>query len=166
MSQAEQLRDIHLPDAVSWFPPAIGWWIVLALIIGIIALIYKAYKKQQAKRAAAPVNWRPTLQNELIQIQQQFESNQDPQQLAIALSQLLRKTVINENPAQASQLAGLTGKAWLTTLDQHFDAPFSLSASALIEAPYNPKVDFDADSLLALVKQALATDYVEASKDA
>lgn len=163
---AEQLRDIHLPADVSWFPPAIGWWILLALIIALIVGLRTLYKRHKAKRAAAPINWRPLLQEELEQIQQQFESDQDKQQLAIDLSQLLRKTVVTEAPNKATQIAGLTGQAWLTALDEHFAVPFSLSASALTEAPYNPKVEFDADSLLALVKQALTTNTMEATNHA
>ena len=32
MNQPE-LRDIHLPEASLWWPPAPGWWISLALIL-------------------------------------------------------------------------------------------------------------------------------------
>ena len=28
-----QLRDIHLPEAVPWWPPAPGWWMLFALVI-------------------------------------------------------------------------------------------------------------------------------------
>lgn len=35
-----ELRDIHLPDGVSAFPPAYGWWVILALIIGFLLLYY------------------------------------------------------------------------------------------------------------------------------
>ena len=31
----EQLRDIHLPEAVHWWPPAPGWWIVAALLLAL-----------------------------------------------------------------------------------------------------------------------------------
>ena len=31
----EQLRDIHLPQAVHWWPPAPGWWIVAALLLAL-----------------------------------------------------------------------------------------------------------------------------------
>ncbi|MBV1912177.1 MAG: DUF4381 domain-containing protein, partial [Cycloclasticus sp.] len=33
MNEELPLRDIHLPDAITWWPPAIGWWLLLAVII-------------------------------------------------------------------------------------------------------------------------------------
>lgn len=165
--QAE-LRDIHLPDTVSWFPPAIGWWLVLALVIALITGLRALYVKQQARKATAPVNWRPALQEELAMIQQQYVNSQNQQQLAIELSQLLRKTVVKENPQQANQLAGLTGPAWLAALDQHFGygTVFSQSAIALTQAPYNPNIAFNADSLIKMVNDALNNPAAEESPDA
>ena len=34
----QQLRDVHTPDAVSWWPLAIGWWIALAAILLALAV--------------------------------------------------------------------------------------------------------------------------------
>ena len=34
-----ELRDIHLPDGVSAFPPAYGWWVVLLAILSIVAAV-------------------------------------------------------------------------------------------------------------------------------
>lgn len=28
-----QLRDIHLPDPISWWPPAPGWWILAVIVV-------------------------------------------------------------------------------------------------------------------------------------
>ena len=37
-----QLADIHLPLAVSYWPPAIGWWVlVLVLLAGMYKLVQR-----------------------------------------------------------------------------------------------------------------------------
>jgi len=52
----QQLRDIHSPETISLWPPAIGWWIlvalVFALIIYIIYQIIRIRKAQAYKRLA------------------------------------------------------------------------------------------------------------------
>ena len=42
-SPLDNLKDIHLPENIDQFPSAIGWWIVLSLII--LALVFLVYKK-------------------------------------------------------------------------------------------------------------------------
>ncbi|MFC4698838.1 DUF4381 domain-containing protein [Glaciecola siphonariae] len=39
-SPLDQLADIHLPQAVSIWPPAVGYWIVLALLLGAFITLY------------------------------------------------------------------------------------------------------------------------------
>jgi hypothetical protein len=29
----QDLRDVHLPDPISWWPPAFGWWMIMGLLI-------------------------------------------------------------------------------------------------------------------------------------
>ena len=36
-SVLQQLRDIHLPVAPGWWPPAIGWWLLAILVAGVLA---------------------------------------------------------------------------------------------------------------------------------
>ncbi|MGB5507064.1 MAG: DUF4381 domain-containing protein [Sulfurovum sp.] len=52
----DNLHDIIIPDAVSFFPPAPGWFIValllFALIFHFVIQRYKHYKKSQYRREA------------------------------------------------------------------------------------------------------------------
>ena len=32
------LRDLHLPEAIGWWPLAPGWWVLLAMLVGQVVL--------------------------------------------------------------------------------------------------------------------------------
>ncbi|WP_246180538.1 DUF4381 domain-containing protein [Marinobacter changyiensis] len=63
MSNMEQdplsaLRDIHLPEPGGFWPPAPGWWIVFALVIGLtvwgtLAILQKRRRNRWLKTALA-----------------------------------------------------------------------------------------------------------------
>jgi hypothetical protein len=40
-----QLRDIQLPEAVSWWPPAWGWWLLVIAVFVVVALVAWHYRK-------------------------------------------------------------------------------------------------------------------------
>jgi hypothetical protein len=44
-----QLRDIHLPETISWWPLAPGWW-VLIILLGLVTgwIIFKAVQRKRA----------------------------------------------------------------------------------------------------------------------
>ncbi len=49
------LKDIHLPDAISWWPLAPGWWLLIFLVITLIILAvisYQFWKKRIYRRLA------------------------------------------------------------------------------------------------------------------
>ncbi|WP_199608928.1 DUF4381 domain-containing protein [Flocculibacter collagenilyticus] len=50
MQQAlSQLHDIQTPETISQFPPAIGWWILMALVLSFIAITVWLYQRHQTK---------------------------------------------------------------------------------------------------------------------
>jgi len=114
------LKDIHLPDAVSWWPPAIGYWLVLALLIAFVLIFFAIrYLRSRTliKRQALA---------EFSRIKSAYQTDLDQKTLASALSKLLRRAAISAYPV--SECASLSGKDWLNWLDKQFtnsDVSFS-----------------------------------------
>ena len=142
------LRDIHLPDAISWWPPAPGWWILLGMLVVSAVTVYLLrafYLSRRVKRSAL---------DELDSIRRQYEQTRNHQQLAEQLSILMRRASISFHPR--SEAAGLTGKNWLDYLDSTSKKPgFNQEAGQLlISAPYLP-ADRTASKEMAANAEAL-----------
>lgn len=170
--QTLNLRDIHLPEPVSWWPLAPGWWLLLAgalIIFASVVIVKKIYRSRQLKR---------DIITELENIKQQFQQTQDTSQLAKALSILLRRaniTYYSQNNFNGESVAGLTGEDWLRWLDKTHSKPDrSLSENnikfqsdighVLLTAPYmadNSELDFDAQTLLRLCESWLLSPHAK-----
>ncbi|WP_456408284.1 DUF4381 domain-containing protein [Thiolapillus sp.] len=146
-----QLRDIHLPPPVSWWPPAPGWWLLAALVVVAIGVLALYLRRRRRRREL----YRVSLQ-ELDAIRRAFASHADSQQLAAALSQLLRRVAITRWPDE--EVAGLTGKDWLAWLDARSGGnDFSAGAGSFLEdGAYRPAGEIrDAEALLTVVENWL-----------
>jgi hypothetical protein len=122
------IKDIHLPEPVSWWPPAIGWWILAVLIPIVLVLLvwlYKWFVRKTPLKAAK--KYLATIKEDA--------SSSDYEKLC-ELSVLVRRTAISYYPR--SETAGLIGKQWLDFLDKPMkDHPFSEGVGQLLmDAPY------------------------------
>ncbi|MDH5424341.1 MAG: DUF4381 domain-containing protein [Gammaproteobacteria bacterium] len=108
--QQLDLKDIHLPDTLSWWPLAAGYWIIfVCIIIAVMTyLIIRSYRKKHEIRRLALAEYQ--------RIKKAYAENHDPKQLSAALSALLRRAAISSYPE--SECAGLIGKPWLNWLDK------------------------------------------------
>lgn len=142
------LRDIHLPHPVSWWPPAPGWWVLLflGLLIVFSVWLFRLIQRRRSVRVAAF--------KELQMISHVFSQKGDAHQLVTSLSILLRRICLSYFPR--TDVAGLTGEKWLEFLDHCLDwgnvqARFSQGAGrALIVAPYQPQATLHGEQLLNL----------------
>lgn len=162
--QALELRDIHLPEPVSWWPIAPGWWLLLftlCLLIAALVISRKIYRGKQLKR---------DIKTELERIKQQFEKTQNKSQLAKALSVLLRRASISFYPR--SDIAGLTGEHWLSYLDESNTLAAggrsfqSDTGRVLLSAPYLPdegELEFNAEELIQLCESWLKSPHKKTS---
>lgn len=144
------LRDIHLPDTINGWPPAIGWWILSSLLILMMILgfrLYIRYKRLVIKREAL---------NLLKHIEIIYIDGSNDQQLIQSISVLLRRVCISYY--SKTNVAGLTGKDWLFFLDENLSktiTPVAFSTGAgqlMLSAPYQKNIDINvkANELLIL----------------
>lgn len=147
------LKDIHIPADISWFPPAIGWWILALLIPLLIVLSIWIYKRLTRKTALK------TAHKLLAELQQ--NKLQDKLIMICELSALLRRVAISI--ATREKVAGLIGRQWLEFLDSTVKGePFTKGVGQLLaDAPYRkmPVTDPELSQLIALCE-----DWLKAQK--
>ncbi len=122
------LRDIHIPEPISWWPPAPGWWVLAILIPLSFYLLYRLYKRLTRKTALK------TAKKQFKQLQK--ADNLSPQEKLTQLTILLRRLAISLYPR--AEVASLTGEQWLDFLDSSLPSPKFKQDIGLIltEAPY------------------------------
>lgn len=129
------LRDIHLPDPISWWPLAIGWWLALGAILLAIILTYfivKWYTKPKLKKHALLA---------LQEIETSYQKTENASHCIAELSILLRRAVLSQK--HSKDAPSLTGPAWLELLDQPLKKPeFSQGiGKILLTGPYQQHID-------------------------
>lgn len=150
------LRDLHLPEAIGWWPFAPGWWAVIGLVGIALGYLLHLYLKRRARAAA-----RRHALRQLNRFTADFEQHGNAVAFSSRISELLRRTMLAYAPR--SEVAGLTGEAWLEWLDRDLDQPRFRSDAGrkLLELPYRrPDEDLTALELVdvvAAVRQRLAT---------
>lgn len=138
------LRDIHLPEPISWWPLALGWWLMLGFALLLILFgsffIQRIFRKTLKKEALKA----------LSNLELSFQSSQNTTQCLSQLSALLRRIALSQK--SDTQIAGLTGKAWLEFLDKPLGKPeFSEGiGSILLTGPYQSQVD--AEKVVQLIQ--------------
>jgi len=94
----DRLHDLVLPPSVPWWPPAPGWYVVLALLVLAVAwLTWRFWKRRQANR------YRRAALRQLAALGD-----------APAIAELLRRTALAIVPRPV--IAEKTGTAWLDWL--------------------------------------------------
>lgn len=143
------LRDIHLPDAISWWPPAIGWWILLALVIAAFILLPKLYRRMTYTSLNKVAT--KTYQN----IVDEFKENNNDSTFIIKTSQFLRQIAMSYYGRD--KVAQLTGDKWIQALNDlteqdHFTDDLKQN---LVNAPYQKNVSIDSEQLINAVQSWL-----------
>jgi hypothetical protein len=146
------LRDIHLPEAIGWWPFAFGWWTLCAVAVLIALLLVARYARFWRHRAA---------QRALRRTMAAIAAGADPSQCALEASTILRRFAMTMADDR-DDVAGLVGNRWLDYLDSRWErAEFAgSSGQLLLSSPYRPPGGPAAEESLALCE--LCVDWVKA----
>ena len=157
--QGPELRDIHLPPDPSWFPPAPGWWILVALLIALLVWLFRIVRKRVRKR-----RWLAALQAEVASIAADHGAHNDPRKTTAAISTLLRRAALRLDP----RAAAYQGDQWLAWLDQRGGSTDFLTGpgNVLVDAPWRRAPQVDVDGLLAATRHWLARAFAQEQPNA
>ena len=124
MSNLPEIRDVQIPDGVSFFPLAYGWWVVLAIGVFVFFVIYVILKLRRISKKRYAFK-------ELEDI-----STARPIYAAAMISELLRRICIFKYPSASSYY----GEQWINFLNQHALSPLSPQTAQLLKfAPFMDK---------------------------
>lgn len=143
----EQLRDIHVPAELGWWPPAIGWWILALAIIFIAYRLIRRWINQHhqgryKKQALTELNQQLTLW--------QRDGN-DAHYLQGVHALLVRVCLHLEG---GRQLSAKTGQRWADDLNRYSAEELDQeSVFALTQAAYQKEPTVDIERLHKLVNR-------------
>jgi hypothetical protein len=132
-----ELKDIHLPNPISFWPIAPGWYVLLALVLVLLSLVLRQVlrfrQRQQPKQQALKM---------LGSYQAEYEKSHNHQMIGAHISELLKRVALVYFPR--SQVAGLEGDRWLEFLDSTSkEKRFKTLRFELLELPFSPSGQTD-----------------------
>lgn len=104
------LQPLRPVEALSWWPPAPGWWLLLGLVVAGLAamafLLWRRYRRNRYRRMAL---------RQLARITDSHAHHKDPARLLGEVNSLLKAVVLHSYPG--SEMASVTGERWLLFLN-------------------------------------------------
>ena len=142
------LHDIHAAAVPSFWPPAPGWWLLVAVLLTVLVLLglwaARRYRIRQRKRQ---------IMDELESLSAGY-SKDNISNFVASLSMLLRRVALQRHAR--ARVASLTGTDWLRFLDDTGGAgEFAGGVGQILETgPYQRhNREVPAEALLALVRR-------------
>lgn len=147
------LRDIHVPAAIAWWPPAPGWWLLLGAAIVVGALLWLRHLGRFRERAAL---------KGLQSVARAMASGAEPLVCIQRISMILRRFAMSLEGT--APVAGLTGESWLRFLDSRWAREEFASGAGrlLIFGPYAPSGRVSASDVDVL--NALCIEWIRAQR--
>ena len=144
------LRPLHLPEAVSWWPPAPLWWVLATLTLLAIGLALRAVLHRRRRN-----HYRRAARRELADALRAFRATGEGAILLARASSILRRAALCRYPRP--RVAPLQGKEWLVFLNStgRMTGFTEGAGSALGEEVYAASPSFEAEALTRLCEDWL-----------
>lgn len=153
MISIEQLQPIVLPAPISWWPFALGWWLLgSALLFAIVLWQYAKYRGLQRKQTKQTTTLDPLRESALLQLHTLPKplSGEQAGPWLQQINQLLKRVCSVRYPDYASHT--LSGREWLAFLDSRCPAAGLSRWMILVNGSYQRDCRLDDKSILQLQK--------------
>jgi len=106
-----QLREIHLPAPVSFWPPAIGWWVLAIFALFCLIVLVYFIRRQIIKK-----QYRRFARKALNRIYLEYQSQKNTVEYSRQINSLLKQVSVIYYGKNS--VARLTDATWLRFLDE------------------------------------------------
>ena len=141
-----QLRDIHAAPAVSWWPPAPGWWVLALMLLVLLfwlgrRLLVRIRVHQRRKQMLGWVD----------HLNANIDPQRHPQAYLSTLNRIFKLVALRAFPGQ--HCAALAGQDWADFLTANMQNSQSAGPlNVLASGPYDPAPQFDPDTMSELTR--------------
>lgn len=147
---AEQLRDVHLPVGVSWWPLALGWWLVLFFVVSatliLSAVLFRKWRSNQ---------YRKTAQRKLNDAYTLWQKYGDKSDYLNSANEILKRAMLSLSQHSA---VSSSGSIWVASLNHMAKMPLSdATQNALAYECYKAAPSIDIEALNADVVSWIKT---------
>ena len=156
-----QLADIHLPVAISYWPPAPGWWLLAAALLALF--VYAGNKISRSIRQ------RRICEHALAELERCYGAlaraeELDPDRLKLRFvnefNSVMRRVALYHFPQ--ANVASLAGVAWVDFIREKGDSSLLNDeiAQALSYGRFQTKIEVDVEALNSLGQQWITSLYL------
>lgn len=157
-----QLADIRLPNEIGLWPPAIGWWILLAILFVFLHAVLTALLKRRALQyslnaalgelGTSYASWRSA----------SSESKTNATLDFVNTSNTILRRVALIKAVHGKNIASLTGEEWIAFIRSEGDSSMLTEeiALALSQGRFQQSLDIDTKTLHSFCSSWIASMYI------
>ena len=146
----QQMHDITELDPISNWPLAVGWWLIITLLFGVVIGGLVFYKRRKAYRNS----WLYLIYTNLVTLEKEVDLH-SKKYIITELSENLRQLAVKKYSRQ--ECASIAGGPWLEWLEQRDKKKFAWTkhGRVLADGPYAPNLAAISNAeIILLIKAA------------